>query len=186
MLTTNVDVSDGLVNGARGEVVHVVTSNDNKVTHILVKSDNPDVGAKAKQSSQYCHQYSDAIPLIKHEVVFLAKGRRGSEVTRLQFPLTLAWAITVHKVQGLTLDEIVVDMKGSRFNPGQAYVALSRVKKLEGLHIINFNAKAIKASQDVKDEMKRLNKNLLSPPSNIYMSRQFHQYCTTQCKVTIG
>ena len=50
MLTTNVDVSDGLVNGARGEVVHVVTSNDNKVTHILVKSDNPDVGAKAKQT----------------------------------------------------------------------------------------------------------------------------------------
>ena len=53
MLTTNVDVSDGFVNGARGEVVHVVTSNDNKVMRILVKSDNPDVGAKAKQSSQY-------------------------------------------------------------------------------------------------------------------------------------
>ena len=52
----------------------------------------------------------------------------------------------------------MVDMKGSRFNPGQAYVALSRV---EALHIINFNAKAIKASQDVKDE--RLNKNQLSP-----------------------
>ena len=48
MLTTNVDVSDGLVNGARGEVVHVVTSNDNKVMRILVKFDNPDVGAKAK------------------------------------------------------------------------------------------------------------------------------------------
>ena len=77
--------------------------------------------------------------------------------------MTLAWAITIHKVQGLTLDESVVDMKGSRFNPGQAYVALSRVKKLEGLHIINFNAKTIKASQDVKDEMERLNKNLLSP-----------------------
>ena len=163
MLITNVDVSDGLVNGARGEVVHVVTSNDNKVIHILVKFDNPDVGAKAKQSSQYRHGYSDAIPLKKHEVAFLAKRRRGSEVTRLQFPLTLAWAITIHKVQGLTLDKIVVDMKGNRFNPGQAYVALSRVKKLEGLHIINFNGKVIKASQDVKDEMERLNNNLLSP-----------------------
>ena len=163
MLTTNVDVSDGLVNGARGEVVHVVTSNDHKVTHILVKFDNPDVGAKAKHSSQFRDQYSDTVPLKKHEAVFLAKGRCGSEVTRLQFPLTLAWAITIHKVQGLTLDEIVVDMKGSRFNPGQAYVALSRVKKLEGLHIVNFNEKAIKASQDVKGEMERLNKNLLSP-----------------------
>ena len=36
MLTTNVDVSDGLVNGARGEVVHVVSNNDNKVTNVLI------------------------------------------------------------------------------------------------------------------------------------------------------
>ena len=70
----DVDVSDGLISGAGGELVHVVTSNDHKVTHILVKFDNPHVGAKAKLSSQYCHQYSDAVPLTKHEAVFLAKG----------------------------------------------------------------------------------------------------------------
>ena len=79
------------------------------------------------------------------------------------FPLTLAWATTIHKVQGLTLDEIVVDMKGGHFSPGQAYVAFSRVKKLQCLHIVNFNPKAIKASEDVKEEMARLSQNLLNP-----------------------
>ena len=158
MLTTNVD---GLVNGARGEVVHVVTNNDNKVTTVLVKFDNSRVGLKAIQSSQYRATYADAVPLAKYEVVFPAKGRKGSEITRLQFPLTLAWATAIHKVQGLTLDEIVVDMKGGRFSPGQAYVAFSRVKTLPGLHILNFNSKAIKASNDVQSEMSRLNNKLL-------------------------
>ena len=53
MLTTNVDVSDGLVNDARGEVVHVVTNIDNKVITVLVKFDNSRVGLKAIQSSPY-------------------------------------------------------------------------------------------------------------------------------------
>ena len=163
MLTTNVDVSDGLVNGARGEVVHIATNHPSSVTHVLVKFDNLQVGTKAKQSSPFQGTIPDAVPLVKHETVFLARGKRGSEVTRLQFPLTLAWATTIHKVQGLTLDDIVVDMKGGRFSPGQAYVAFSRVKSLQGLHILNFNPKAIKASDDVKVEMQRLNENLLSP-----------------------
>ena len=60
-----------------------------------------------------------------------------------------------------TLEEIVVDMKGGRFSPGQAYVAFSRVKTLPGLHILNFNFRAIKASSDVQSEMSRLNNKLL-------------------------
>ena len=161
MLTTNVDVSDGLVNGARGEIVHIVINNEHKVTTVLVKFNNHHVGLKAIQCSPYCTTYTDAVPLAKYEVVFPAKGKKGSEITRLQFPLTLAWATTIHKVQGLTLDEIVVDMKGGRFSPGQAYVAFSKVKTLQGLHILNFNPRAIKASNDVQNEMKRLNSKLL-------------------------
>ena len=53
MLTTNVDVSDCLVNGARGEVVHVVTNDDHAVTSVLVKFDEERVGRKAIQSSPH-------------------------------------------------------------------------------------------------------------------------------------
>ena len=149
MLTTNIDVSDGLVNGARGTVVHVAFDSDGKTTHILVNFDNTMIGLRTRQSSRFHDIYPDAVPLKKHEAVFFARGKRGFEVTRVQFPLTLAWASTIHKVQGLTLDEIVVDMKGVHFSAGQAYVAFSRVKKLEGLHIVNFNPKAIKASDKI-------------------------------------
>ena len=178
MLTTNVDVSDGLVNGARGEVVHIVTNNVQTVTNVLVKFDNSQVGLKSIHSSPYRTRFNDAVPIAKHEVVFLAKGKRGSEITRLQFPLTLAWATTIHKVQGLTLDEIVVDMKGGRFSAGQAYVAFSRVKTLQGLNIVNFNVTAIKTSTDVENEMLRLKSKLLQPMPELKCISLSNNYVT--------
>ena len=174
MLTANVDVSDGLVNGARGEVVHIVTNNSNEVSSVLVKFDNKRVGLESIQTSPHRSRFPHAVPLNKYEVVFFAKGKRGSEIKRLQFPLTLAWATTIHEVQGLTLDEIVVDMKGSRFSPGQAYVAFSRVKTLERLHILNLNVKAIKKSIDIQNEMVRLNTNLLQQVPEVLCNSSSH------------
>ncbi len=97
MLTGNVDVSDGLVNGARGTVVEFVR-NEDAIVKILVLFDNTNVGRSAMQSNRST-QCNNAVPLKKHEVTFLAKNKRGSEITRVQFPLTLAWATTIHKVQ---------------------------------------------------------------------------------------
>ncbi len=54
-----------------------------------------------------------------------------------QFPLKAAWALTIHKSQGLTFSKVTIDMGGGAFTAGQTYVALSRCRSLEGLHFLN-------------------------------------------------
>lgn len=65
-----------------------------------------------------------------------------------QFPLRLAWAITVHKSQGMTLDEAVMDLRRV-FEYGQGYVALSRVRRLSGLHIFGWNKLALQVHPEI-------------------------------------
>lgn len=66
-----------------------------------------------------------------------------------QFPLTLAWAITIHKSQGLTLNAALVDLTRV-FAPGQVYVALSRLSNLEGLYLRGFDPNRVKCDVRVK------------------------------------
>jgi hypothetical protein len=73
-------------------------------------------------------------------------GRVLAEIT--QYPLRLAWAITVHKSQGMSLDAVCVDLSRC-FEPGMGYVALSRVRTLEGLVINGFNEMALRVHPEV-------------------------------------
>lgn len=117
MLLKNLDFSSGLINGACGEVLELASS------YAIVKFDNGII----KQISRCLFEYSI-------EDIVVAK--------RFQLPLKLAYAITIHKSQGMTFDEIVVDCEKA-FAPGQVYVALSRVKSLKGLYIKGFNPKKL-------------------------------------------
>ena len=77
-----------------------------------------------------------------------------------QIPLILAWALTIHKAQGSTLDIAEVDAGSGIFECGQTYVALSRVKSLEGLYLQSFDAKRIRINKKVQEFYELLEKEL--------------------------
>ena len=83
-------------------------------------------------------------------------GKVKAEIT--QYPLRLAWAITIHKSQGMSLDAVEVDLSRS-FERGMGYVALSRVRTLEGLSILGMNEIAFQVNEEVLEfdsELKQL------------------------------
>lgn len=155
MLKKNVDVSDGLVNGAFGTVVHVSESqkhndDDNDFpSAIHIEFDNPNVG-KVQRSKQQPRFSKNATVIEAEEDQVTNDGG-----IRRQFPLKLAWACTVHKVQGLTVDKAVVSLD-KIFAPGQAYVALSRVRTINGLIIQNFKESAIYCNDKIEQAMKNM------------------------------
>jgi ATP-dependent exoDNAse (exonuclease V) alpha subunit len=95
-----------------------------------------------------------------------------------QYPLRLAWAITVHKSQGMSLDAIEVDLSKS-FEKGMGYVALSRVRSLDGLTLLGLNDMAVQVRSEVLDfdeEIKKVsNKHLAEMHALTDMDRQEKQ-----------
>ena len=103
-----------------------------------------------------------AVPIVPVVAKIKVKASRPSptEIQRTQYPLALAWALTIHKVQYLTLSTVVFSFElynQKQFNYGQVYVALSRVKSLEQLYIIGgIDPKHIRADPKVDKEYERL------------------------------
>lgn len=77
------------------------------------------------------------------------------QASRAQIPLILAWALSIHKAQGQTLDRVKVDL-GKIFEKGQAYVALSRATCQEGLQVLRFDSKKVMAHDRVRDFYNKL------------------------------
>ena len=104
MLCSNIDTKAGLVNGAIGTVLAITSK------HVSVKFDNIDKPYDVEKVSR-------KFTILKNFDVF-----------RKKFPLILAFAMTIHKCQGLSLDSAIIDLSDKIFGDGMAYVALSRLR----------------------------------------------------------
>ena len=131
MLIANVDPGAGLVNGSRGIVVGFCAATGLPIVEFLNGVRRP-VGTHAWPIEDY--------PF----------------VGRTQIPLRLAWAVTTHRIQGASLDSALVDIGSGNFEYGQAYVALSRARTLEGLFVHDFDPAAFRAHPTVKKFYKGL------------------------------
>jgi len=143
MLTKNLESGDSvdrLVNGSRGVVKRFVP-----IEEVIsrVKLEERDT-AKALGGMVPEVLFANGRTRICYPETFEKTVYMTGVCKRAQVPLKLAWALTIHKSQGESLDRVIVDLSGC-FAPGQAYVALSRARTREGLCVVGFADSVVKA-----------------------------------------
>ncbi|KAM6124100.1 ATP-dependent DNA helicase PIF1 [Pterocles gutturalis] len=138
MLAKNLDVSQGLVNGARGVVV----------------------GFESEEKGLPKVRFLCGITQVIKMEKWVFKGPSGVHLSRQQLPLKLAWAISIHKSQGMSLDCVEISLSRV-FESGQAYVALSRARSLAGLRVLDFDPKVVRADPSVLQFYRHLRRHQL-------------------------
>jgi ATP-dependent DNA helicase PIF1 len=99
-------------------------------------------------------KFNNGIEMLMNRHIWTSEKIPGIGVS--QIPLILSWALTIHKCQGITIDIAEIDVGSGIFECGQTYVALSRVKSLDGLYLTSYDVSKIKINKKVKEYYENL------------------------------
>ena len=122
MLTANLWMEASLVNGSCGTIIHILKPTDNRNRRVIMVD--------------FPEYHGPALSPLHPTVLPITQVRTGNSKG---MPLTLVWAITIHKSQGMTLQHATVDIGEKEFASGLSFVALSRCKTFHGLYIQPFD-----------------------------------------------
>ena len=173
MLTVNDDTEDGLVNGAIGTVKGFRGFRGQKNLlkgEVYVLFDLPEVGCSKKIKKAGMFEGCVAIKAVTRTFTYNKRSKSEILISRKQYPLKFAHAITIHKSQSATYKYMVVDFNREtksvayelRFQPGQQYTAFSRGEDRSRIIVKNFNpSMLINVNKKAQDEMKRLQSEML-------------------------
>ena len=131
MLTCNLDPARGLYNGLRG-----------MVTGFQETDGLQNLGIYYLPIVEFITMGTCVIEVIR-PYRFQEYTRGQGTMTRIQLPLRLAYAITVHRAQGMTIEDLVIDFRRGAFAPGQFYTAISRAKYRSGVRLVGFDPRQI-------------------------------------------
>ena len=166
MITSNHPKSkyknNGLVNGARGFIDSIQASAEEPdvAKVVWVRFNDDKIGQLMRMDSSSLlkdHTPNDplSVPIMKQKKPFQVRG--NTEYLRDQFPLTLCYAVTAHKSQGQTLDEVHINFDDDgRINNGSFYTAMSRVKYGRNLYLQDFKEEYVKANPEIEKKMEAM------------------------------
>ena len=174
MITFNVDTPDGLTNGTTG-VVAGFEKHNGKVVSVLIQLDDSRYGKalRLKQARKCeCLGAKGAVPIARvcfeYSLGKLEK-EHSAKAKCIQFPLTLAWAVTCHKCQGWTIEAptlLVADLT-SCWGPAMAYVMLGRIQNINQLYLPSLDTTKIYASEKALTEAQKMKTQALNNAANI-------------------
>ena len=153
MITKNISVIDGIANGVTGHIVRFI-ENGQEVSCIVIKCNSSHTGQLHRSSCKHCRGH-DTICVVRENDNDDGQDKSSRSSTRKQFPLRLSWAMTVHKAQGLTVDELVLSTK-DLFAPGMCYTGFSRQRNIEHLFLNDLHLSKIYCDPNVDDALSRM------------------------------